>query len=102
MVIAYIATLLDKYPNKFPMVELLDRARNAPPFLRAFANFDGIHYIHIARYGYNQYEQAFFPLYPLLISILQPLSGGRYFWTGFLISNVTFLLGLFVLERFEQ
>ncbi len=100
LLIAYIAKLLDKSHDKFPMIDLLDKVRNAPPFLRAFANFDGIHYIHIARYGYNTYEQAFFPLFPLLIHFLQPISGGRYFWTGFVISNLCFLGGLIFWQKY--
>lgn len=34
-----------------------------------WANFDGEHFLSIAMYGYKQYQQAFFPLFPSLISI---------------------------------
>ncbi len=34
------------------------------------ANFDGEHYLWIAQFGYRQYENAFFPLYPFLIRIV--------------------------------
>jgi hypothetical protein len=39
-----------------------------PKTIYSFANFDGVYYLRIAKLGYQQYEQAFFPLYPLLIS----------------------------------
>lgn len=38
-----------------------------------WANFDGEHFVALAQFGYQQYTQAFFPLYPWLISF------GRYF-----------------------
>ncbi len=42
--------------------------------LSLLANWDGVHYISIALHGYNTISQAgFFPLYPLLISILHAL-----------------------------
>src|SRR3990167_5298962 len=38
------------------------------PELFAWANFDGEHYLSIAIFGYKNLEQAFFPVYPMLIS----------------------------------
>ena len=68
---------------------------NLPNWIFALANFDGLHYIFIARDGYVQYEQAFFPLYPLSIKFLTPLFFNNQLLTGLLISNVSFFLGLF-------
>lgn len=48
------------------------------PYLWSWANFDGEHYMSIAKMGYSNGEQAFFPLYPLLIKLLN--------------GNVTFLV----------
>jgi Gpi18-like mannosyltransferase len=59
------------------------------PWLWAWANFDGEHYLAIAKEGYHLAEQAFFPLYPLLIKFID---GGV--WAGILISNISFLLAL--------
>lgn len=47
------------------------------------ANFDGEHYLSIAKYGYQtvsgQSQYAFFPLYPLLINLLSRLGIDNYF-----------------------
>src|SRR3990167_3153711 len=40
------------------------------PELFSWANFDGEHYLAIAIFGYKEREQAFFPVYPGLISFL--------------------------------
>jgi hypothetical protein len=69
------------------------------PWLWAWANFDGEHYLSIAKDGYHLAEQAFFPLYPLLIKLL-----GGGVWVGLLISNTSFflaLVGLFKLLRID-
>lgn len=62
-----------------------------------FSNFDGEHYVSIATRGYGFGEHAFFPLYPLLISLIGRIFGGTIFsftYTGMGISLISFLLGL--------
>lgn len=59
-----------------------------------FANFDGEHYYNIATQGYALYEQAFFPLYPILIKIFS--IGFGAFISGILISNISFIIFLLV------
>lgn len=66
-----------------------------------WANFDGVHYLAIALFGYAQFQQAFFPLYPILIRELSiifdtPL---RYVIAGLLISNISFLAVLFLFAK---
>src|SRR3990172_347434 len=39
------------------------------PHLFSWANFDGEHYLSIAIFGYKNLEQAFFPVYPALVSL---------------------------------
>lgn len=53
------------------------------------ANFDGVHYLHVAQRGYIS-EGAFFPLYPMLIKIFSLGSENIYvlFWIGLIISNI--------------
>ena len=70
-----------------------------PDFIRSLSNFDGIFYIRIALKGYSQYEQAFFPLYPLLIRLLTPVVSGNPIIAGLLISNAAFLAALLFLKR---
>jgi len=68
------------------------------PLFWGWANFDGEHYIAIAQNGfYGLAEQAFFPLYIILIRFISGLfngSIGRFNLSGLLISNISFLIGL--------
>ncbi|MFC1646661.1 hypothetical protein ACFL1A_00100 [Patescibacteria group bacterium] len=61
-------------------------------------NFDGIHYLKIASEGYFQYSEAFFPLYPLLIKFISNF-GLDQANAALIISNLSFLTGLFVFYR---
>src|SRR5690242_7110394 len=62
--------LLPAFGNRFPYVEIL-RETGLPHWIWSFGNFDGVHYLRIAKDGYAyQYTQAFFPLYPILIKIV--------------------------------
>ncbi len=77
----------------------------APNFF-GLANFDGEHYLSIAIFGYKGLEQAFFPLYPLLISFLsKPFSYDllssiiNSIMVGVIISNIAFFFSLIVLYK---
>lgn len=61
-------------------------------FLGSFANWDGGHYVGIARFGYSEKSQyAFFPMYPQLIKLVNQFIQ-NYTLTAVLISLVaTFL-----------
>lgn len=74
------------------------------PQLFSWANFDGEHYLSIAIFGYKHLEQAFFPVYPMLISffsrpdpynLLVALVNSTV--TGLIISNISFLISLIFL-----
>lgn len=67
----------------------------SPPWLWSRANFDGIHYLDIARKGYGVYQQAFFPLYPKLIAWLTPLFSGQALIAGWSVSLICFYFSLF-------
>lgn len=77
--------------------------------------WDSFWYIDIAQNGYSivgwqtafpdQTNLAFFPLYPLLMKLLGPLTGNNYFLSGLLVSNLALLLSaylLYQLIRLEQ
>ncbi len=86
-----------------------------PSWIWGFGNFDGVHYLRIAQNGYNaEYSQAFFPLYPLLIRFFTDLNpfmhknpmldtriyvDPSYFFTGFILSNIFFLLALILFYK---
>ena len=64
-----------------------------------WSNMDGVHYIEIAKHGYFQYGEAFFPLYPFLIRMLATYTFFSYEAAGLLISHIGFLAGLLLLYR---
>lgn len=79
---------------------------NIAPELFSWANFDGEHYLSIAIFGYKEFEQAFFPVYPMLVSFFsKPFSTDLFSSlfnstiAGLLISNVSFLSSLFILFK---
>jgi Gpi18-like mannosyltransferase len=93
---AYVAQHTVQYLGFFPYHEILTDYK-FPEWVSAFANFDGVHYLLISQQGYSQYEQAYFPLYPLLTSLLS-LVTKNVLLSGLIISNVSFLIGLYVLK----
>src|SRR6185369_13985092 len=72
------------------------------PLFWGHSNFDGEHYISVAIHGYKFLEQAFFPVYPLLIRFigkLTDMSPSYLVWAGLFISSVSFLLSLYILKK---
>ncbi len=97
--IIFFSQKIIPYLGFFPYGDQLPKF-NLPVWVSSLANFDGLHYISIARDGYGQYEQAFFPLYSLLIKFLTPLFFNNQLLTGLIISNVSFLLGLILFYKY--
>ncbi|OGG24470.1 hypothetical protein A3A79_04780 [Candidatus Gottesmanbacteria bacterium RIFCSPLOWO2_01_FULL_43_11b] len=61
----------------------------------SWANFDGVHYLNIAKAGYRQYLEAFFPLYPMLIGNSGPIF-------ALIISHISFFIGLLFLKMIGE
>lgn len=59
-----------------------------------WSNFDGIHYLSIAHFGYSLFQQAFFPLYPLLIRLASLMVNIPAYLLALTISHITFFIGL--------
>ncbi|MBI5122872.1 hypothetical protein HZA75_03360 [Candidatus Roizmanbacteria bacterium] len=97
--IIFFSQKIIPYLGFFPYKDQLP-GFNLPNWISALANFDGLHYISIARDGYAQYEQAFFPLYPLSIKFLTPIFLNNQLLTGIIISNISFLIGLIVFNKY--
>ena len=70
-----------------------------PSFLWNRANFDGIHYLDIAKKGYGIYQQAFFPLYSKLIRFFTPVFGKKDLLAALFVSNFSTLLALWLFYR---
>lgn len=64
-----------------------------------WANMDGVHYLSIAQSGYYQFEQAFFPLYPLLIRWGATTLGWPPHMVALAISHAALLIGLWFFMR---
>lgn len=62
----------------------------ANPYFWAWGNFDGEHYLAIARFGYQPLTYFFFPLYPLLIKLF-----GETQLSALVISHLSLIIGLF-------
>ena len=73
-----------------------------PFVLYPLAGFDGAHYLLIAKVGYGQFQQAFFPLYPLLISTLSKLTSISVLLSGLIISWVTLVLGIIFFGKLSK
>lgn len=77
-------------------------ANNFPDFWSALANWDGQHFLNIAKNGYQQsFEFAFFPLYPLLIKLISNITGS-FLISGLLISFLSsFFTVIFLFKLVE-
>ncbi|OGM60610.1 hypothetical protein A2892_01020 [Candidatus Woesebacteria bacterium RIFCSPLOWO2_01_FULL_39_10b] len=72
------------------------------PYLWAWINFDGEHYLSIARQGYQPLTFFYFPLYPFLIRFLANIFGQDFVnlaISGLVISNLSFLIGIIGLAK---
>jgi Gpi18-like mannosyltransferase len=76
-----------------------------PQWIWGFANFDGVHYIRTAMWGYvSEYSQVFFPLYPLLMYSLGFLGASfeprlTFLLSGLVISFLCFVAGIYFYQK---
>lgn len=99
VLISGLITLGEQYfPTTFEYLYTEKRIVN-PPWLWSRANFDGIHYLDIARKGYGIYQQAFFPFYPKLIKALTPIFHGQDLVAGLSVSVVSLFFALFIFYK---
>ena len=68
---------------------------------QSWNRWDSLHYSYLATHGYTDWwRTVFFPLFPLLISIIaHPLGDWSYLLVGTLLSNAAFLGALFVIYQ---
>lgn len=96
-----LAAVFIPYLGFFPFKELALQY-HLPFYLTNLANFDGEHYLLIAKEGYLTYNQAFFPLYPLLIKYLSPVFLENSLLTAIIISNLATVFGLYVFDQYRR
>lgn len=99
-----IATLISPwilpFNKSFPYINDVLEGSKLSQYIWQFANFDGVHYLRIARDGYeHQFTQAFFPMYPLIIKLASPIFLNHRLITGLVISNLAFLLSIHVFYK---
>ena len=109
--VAFLSAFFLSFSNSFPYANVVLQPTGLPGWLWGFGNFDGVHYLRIAQNGYDaQFSQAFFPLYPLLISIFNVLPKNptldtriyvdpSYFYTAFLLSNIFLIASLWLFYK---
>lgn len=95
--ISFFAQKTIPYLGFFPYKELLVEY-GLPSWISSFANFDGIHYLLIAKQNYSQWEQAFFPLYPLFIHVVGFIIP-NYLISALFISNSSLIIGLMFFHK---
>lgn len=84
-------------PHYFLLKESLgDYGLSGP--LSFLGSHDGAHYLSIAKNGYNTYEQAFFPLFPIIINILGRISMENYFPMVIILNIICALLSIHQLK----
>lgn len=72
------------------------------PQLWAWVNFDGEHFLDIARSGYKPLTYFYFPMYPLVVRFIAELFGGGfldYVYSGLMVSHISFFIGMTGLIR---
>lgn len=102
LLVGGVAGIFFKFEPTFVYAADREVGLNLPQWLASWANFDGVHYLTIARDGYQSARliQAFFPVYPLLIEFFS--SGKNFMISGFVISNLASLLLYYVWFKFLQ
>lgn len=84
-ILSYYTNQAFKFEPSFPYSDIYLLPSGLPQYIWSWANFDGVHYLTIAKNGYfAQFTQAFFPLYPILVGFF----GGRTL-AGLIISGLT-------------
>jgi len=98
-VLACIAPYFLTYKPSFPYADMLAQSQ-LPAWIYSWANFDGVHYLTIAKQGYQGVGliQAFFPVFPFLLRLGHQLTGWHYILVGLVISSVATLASLFFIN----
>lgn len=89
------------YEPSFPYADAILAVFGLPQRLFSWGNFDGVHYLTIVDQGYHgaEYIQAFFPLFPILIKIVNTFINNSLI-SALIVSNISFILFLYVWFQF--
>lgn len=95
-----VRQIFDQTISPHPVLRpYLGVALETNPWLEPWQRWDTLHYQAIAERGYQAFEGSLFtpPLFPLLIRLLDDLTGWGTLLCGIIISNLAFLVALKVL-----
>ncbi len=100
-IIAGVGASFWAFLPRFPYSEIFLTSSGYPSWIWSFANFDGVHYLTIAKSGYSaQFTQVFFPLFPILLGLADKI---LFFVSpiinGLLISNICLFIALVIFSR---
>lgn len=92
-------------PERFAPLDFIGSFFQSNYLFWSFANFDGEHYLSIAKFGYqirNGFPQyAFFPLLPVLIRVVVLLLR-NYYLAGMLVSQLSLWVALVYLHKWSK
>ena len=94
-------SLIPVWGDRFPYVQEQLVFSKLPYWLWSWGNFDGVHYLTIAKTFYSAYyTQTFFPFYPLLVRIFaKTIFFNNFLVSGLFISNISFILCLYFFRK---
>ncbi|MFQ5452430.1 MAG: hypothetical protein ACE5DQ_02595 [Candidatus Paceibacterota bacterium] len=101
LLISEFADAIIPFEGNYSYIPFL-RSYHLPDVVTKLAAFDGAHYVNIAREGYHNFDQAFFPLYPSLMSFLGNFLDKQHIAAGLLIANMSALFGIIMFYRFSR
>jgi hypothetical protein len=92
IVVVFAQHFISENLNGFPYGGAIQKRYQNPYPIAVMANFDGVHYANIAFEGYREFEQAFFPLYPVLIRSVGTYMNNNHVLAGVFISFVSLFI----------
>lgn len=104
-IVAFFTHHYYPFTPQFPYSDIYLIPSKLPSWVWSWANFDGVHYLTIAKSGYAaQFTQVFFPLYPILIRLISKISfsgisDAGLIGMGLLISFVSFVVGTLLFRK---
>ncbi|MCE7936275.1 hypothetical protein DYH10_00570 [Candidatus Saccharibacteria bacterium CPR2] len=104
----YIATIVAAlaYANRLvfdflPNAEIF-KTRGVLTLKESLIRYDTVHYINIARDGYSTATTAFFPLYLMLIRLVNSVSGLSYQWASLAVGWSALVAAVIVLYKWAK
>lgn len=93
----YLSSVL--FISYFGFLTLPRSGRFSNDFITSLSNWDGGHFLGIARFGYSEkFQYAFFPLYPLLIRLVNEVTN-NFLYAAIFISISSSFLGIHLLYK---